>query len=264
MAVYLFFLFPDEGNVLNANNPIEDVKRVFMELSLIKKNLREKRIDFSFCYDSDNLRQYLEAVKVLDEENKVVNKAIQIKSIISTSSIDVLGFDKSRNDSTYALWDILAENKVCFEVSKLFKNLCYYEKPGLYSFRQGETGNTEIGIIEDAIYKSELPKLVRVPIFLCTEDCIDWIKSFAEGEFCLSKNPDFSLTHLRWGKQSIYLHNETGKYWYYDFFHSENGRPHYEVFNADGTHEGESDLNGNPIQGTKDNTKSISHLIHGN
>ncbi len=263
MPAYLFLKFPDEDNILDANDVVEDVRRVFREIYFVKNNLRTECIDFAFCYDSENLQQYLKAVMTLDETDKVVGKANQLKALLSGNSIDVAHFDKSQCDSVYALWDVLTEAKIDFEVSRLYKNLCHYGNPGMYSFCKTETGNTELDIIEDAIHKPELPELVKVPFFVCADDCLDWINTFKDGSFHLFANPKFSSTHFRWGNQSIYLNKDTGKYWYFDFFHNQNGRPHYEVFNDDGTHDGESDLNGNPIPNSRDASKSISHLIHG-
>jgi hypothetical protein len=53
----------------------------------------------------------------------------------------------------------------------------------------------------------------------------------------------FHLTSFRWIKQSIYVETATRNYWYYDYFHREN-KKHYEVFNQEGIHLGEANING--------------------
>lgn len=264
MTAYLFFLFPDEDEVLQmiASDPSR-VTTILHGLNNVKTQLRERNIDFQLCYDSENLQIFLDSVSTLDGDNRYINIVNRIKAILMRHSVDVCTYDKSDISHIYSQW--ITENAACTtDVSKLFKNLCCYEKPGLYSFRRSDSKNTEVDIIEDAVHESSLPRLLRIPLFVCTEDCILWLDSFLKGHFTLVNNSDFLRTSFRWNNQTMYQNDYSGDYWYYDYYHREGGKPHYEVFNKKGEHIGEADIDGKLKENSADGSKSISHILHGN
>lgn len=72
-------------------------------------------------------------------------------------------------------------------------------------------------------------------------------------EFSLKNNPRFSKTTFEEQGVMVYLEKITGYYWYLDNLH----KNHYEVFDANGKHIGEADMNGNINTTKKDKNKQI-------
>lgn len=265
MYIYIFFRFPDDDDVCECikQNP-NIVKEVLISLKRLRDSITDKSFDVSLVYDGTELNAFLDAVEILDEGSHINTHGNLLKSYLYKSGIDILDCDRSDPSYTYACWNLKdGTNNPDFDVPNILKNLCHYEKAGLFSFRKRDSENTEIDIIMDAIHVSGLPRLFKVPVFVCPGDCIDWLKTCCPGDFSLANDIRFERTTYRWGKQTMYLEKSSGNLWYYDYYHKDNGHPHYEVFQPDGTHLGEADEQGVMIDNSKDHDKSISHVLHG-
>lgn len=80
--------------------------------------------------------------------------------------------------------------------------------------------------------------------------------------FSIKDNPNrFIPTPYRWGNQRIYQEIGTHYYWYYDFNHNENGRPHHEIFDRLGNQLGTDNMDGR-LDVTKNKGYSISDILN--
>lgn len=265
MNIYIFFRFPDEDDVLDSiKKDPSIIKEVLYGLKHLRESVTNKSIDVKFVYDRTELNTFIDAVELCEGNTFVNTHSNLLKSYLYKPGIDILHNNQSDPSYTYVNWNLKdGANNPSFDVPAIVKNLCHYEKVGLYSFRRKDTENTEVDIIMDAIHVAGLPKLFKIPIFVCPGDCIEWLNSFSPGNLSLANDRRFERTTYRWGKQTMYQETESGDLWYYDYYHKDNGRPHYEVFQRDGKHLGEADEKGNMIEDSKDTTKSISHILHG-
>lgn len=91
-------------------------------------------------------------------------------------------------------------------------------------------------------------------------DCLHNIQLIVKSASEKTNRDLFVVTPLVWGKQRIYRKKSDGSYWYFDFFHKDN-KLHYEVFDSEGKHMGEADMNGIVNYSKKDSNKLIVNLI---
>jgi hypothetical protein len=72
----------------------------------------------------------------------------------------------------------------------------------------------------------------------------------------------FIPTHKKWQKKRIYKKKEDDSFWYFDYYHKDQGCPHYEVFDKQGSHMYEANAEtGEDISKSKDIIKSISNIL---
>lgn len=93
-------------------------------------------------------------------------------------------------------------------------------------------------------------------------DCLDnkaafeqWVQDKLDSRNFLEKNTDkFKRTSFIYDGATVYVETDTGNYWYLDNLH----KNHFEVFNKQGEHLGEADLDGRLNQEKKDAGKKFS------
>lgn len=112
----------------------------------------------------------------------------------------------------------------------------------------------QLVLFQDAPHLKNFPQhFVKVPCFCNFQDLIDYAISENIFPFALENNTDFQKTNRQFQGKTIYKEKKNNRYWYLDNLH----KNHYEVFDCNGRHIGEADLEGNLDTSKKDNNKKI-------
>lgn len=257
--VLFFLLFPECDN--ESMNSIEKIDEIVKMLIKIKKFCRLYHLNSLFLYDSDALDYFENVADLLDRKDKMQN----IRNVLDRNAINVKNQTRKESDVYYVRYDT---KSLCTDIQTplIIQNI-----PGnecdkcLVSFVENvPTDYGYVHVIRDAVHRYDLPKIETVRLFHSTSDIVEWLKTFDNGSLLISESLDYTRTSYRWNNQCIYRKNDNNTYWYFDYFHKDN-KPHYEVFDSNGTWLGEADaINGNPVIPSNTNqNKSISHILHG-
>lgn len=112
----------------------------------------------------------------------------------------------------------------------------------------------QIVLFHDCDYLPQYPecfyKIKVFDSFGSLRECIDSI----DEKFALAANLRFRRTSHEVQGEKVYLEIDTGRYWYLDNLH----RNHYEVFDSNGNHIGESDMDGIVNSSRRDKKKKLN------
>lgn len=261
--ICLFLIFPSTSDeVLEVCANPEQYNSFLQTIMSLKEWIRARGKLCRFYYDSTNIKFFLDNAKSVDEEHYWDKPINEISFAISKVSQDVSKVRLTDNECYYTGWDTskfdCLHNIQLIVKSASEKTDC---KVALLSFsKKVPTDYDSIHIIKDAKHRKDLPSITTIPLFVGEKDCMEWLASLESNGFSLRNRDLFVVTPLVWGKQRIYRKKSDGSYWYFDFFHKDN-KLHYEVFDSEGKHMGEADMNGIVNYSKKDSNKLIVNLI---
>ena len=247
MKIKAYFFFPEtDDDFIRIGEDPQTYKKLIEEVDIIKQQLKAHR-DFELCYDSANVELFLAKAESLIDGVYLADCRKQLKILFGPYSRNVSNTFQRKTDCIYMNWNINCAvnyaNQIFSEASeaKLHEGT---DKTILINIANAYTTTREyVHIIKDAIHYNELPLMITIPVANNEIEFSEWHLEFTTPGFSLKDRNIFHLTSFRWIKQSIYVETATGNYWYYDYFHREN-KKHYEVFNQEGIHLGEANING--------------------
>lgn len=265
MEASLFIMLPEGNAVLDIPLTKEELCSLFAPLMRIKEYSREKGINLRIFFDLENIIRFkTDAGDVLDDGTSLDKPVSILRNFISSNSTDVNKNQLLDAECRYIRWDTVTCTTDA-DAPLIVKSA--FESPGapcvLSLSPMTPTDYYKVTLIKDRAYREDLPELKNIPLFFKADECIEWLSSLIEGHFSLIGNNAILPTSYHWNNQRIFEKVDDGTYWYFDFYHRQN-KIHYEVFNHDGEHLGEANEDGRLVNGTADNNKSISHILHGN
>lgn len=108
-------------------------------------------------------------------------------------------------------------------------------------------------LFQDCVHEPEYPSgFFKIPTFDNYHSLKEYIKSLPY-IFELSNNPNFRKTALTQQGKPVYLETAAKRYWHMDNLH----KNHYEVYDHNGNHIGEADLDGHLHSYKADNNKHL-------
>lgn len=260
----LFILLPNGNEIYDMTLDKEALNEMMAPLMQIKTYASAHDIRLRIYYDIENIKTFMkDAAGIVDDGAYLKRPSSVLRNFISSQSTDVQKEMLLEAECCYIRWDSLTYTSTP-DVPLIVKSA--YESPKACVFSLSPNVPADyyiVSIIKDRQYRKGLPELKKIPLFFSDIACIEWMSSLLDGHFSLIGNKSFEPTNYLWIKQRIYKKRSDGNYWYFDFFHSEN-RIHYEVFDEAGDHIGEAAENGEMIPDSRDDKKSISHILHGN
>ncbi len=261
----VFLLFPEtEDEILELGEETQAYSKIVNDLTELKELL--KGLKYRLYYDSDNLKNFIKKAQELSDKKYLDNIGQQIRVTLDKRTTDVHVTPNAISDCQYYKWDannpILCKNTSIIPSSaeKLFHSLEDSEVV-IVSFIKEDSHHRDImPVIKDA--RHILPEFCCVRYFNPVNTFAEWLYCQIKNKpFCLQNLTRFERTSYIYEKQRIYQEKGTAHYWYYDYFHKDN-KEHYEVFDKQGLHLAEADINGNLDLSKKDNNKSIQGIIH--
>lgn len=108
----------------------------------------------------------------------------------------------------------------------------------------------QLVVFHDCTQDPSFPEtFYKIPVYNDYSILKQYIDSIPE-KFTLKDNPQFNKTSYINQGQTVYREDQTGRYWVLDNLH----KSHYEVFDSQGIHIGDADLDGN-LDSTKQDKK---------
>ncbi len=260
----IFLLFPEsDDEILALGEDYNNYSSISEDLALIKSIIPNDC--FKFFYDSNNIDVFCNKAEQLCSEVYLHRLKEQLLYLLRKNAINVSTQPLYKSDCSYYQWNansIIPKNDFLFRsaTEKLIKD--EDENTVIVSFLfQDKWPRNIVPMIKDAPHYQELPILSKIPYFNPVNIFIEWCNSeISRRSFTINDVTRFEKTCYFWTKQRIYREKDTGRYWYYDFFHKDN-KEHYEVFDSIGHHIGEADCEGNIDGQKKDIDKSISYIL---
>ncbi|MDR1181277.1 MAG: hypothetical protein LBL13_04810 [Bacteroidales bacterium] len=260
MVLNFFLLLPQTNGIIldiiqNECSYKQFVKEISDTISVLRRDNSMK-----LFYDSDNINTFIETCKEFESETYLANAATQIRSFISTKSIDVHDNPTKDNRCIYVLWNLDKLPNVEYApeiITETVERMCLYPDGKfllLNILEEIKTDRDVLLVCKDAKHISELPVFARIPYVTDKSELESWISLNYIPIFSLLDKSRFTKTKLIVQGQSVFQENHTSRYWYLDNFH----KTHYEVFDDTGKHLGESDSQGQIDFSKKDATKTIN------
>lgn len=261
--INIFILFPEsEVDIFRYASEPFLVENLSTTILRIREYLRDNEIEFSFVYDSSILKTYINDVCILCDDKLIESESQKIVVALGRNSIDISKNNNSEPTHRHFFWNRSLLNIVPHSCL-LIQNARFFESVGIFSFRsEDESLHSEIINIEDDGYSNDLPLLTKMRLFNSKVECIDWINSFIDHRFHLTNNKCFLKMPFRRGPKNYFKELATGHYWCYDYFHRDN-KQHFEVFDKNGDHLCEANMEGQHIDNTKDSSKNIKNILTG-
>lgn len=263
----IFLLFPQsDEEIFRLSDDLDLYKDIPKQLNFIKKSIRTG--EYKLFYDSENIAAFCEKAAILCSGSYLDDIRDQLLYLLGRNALDV-AHTKNPNPSHYYYQWFSETASVIIKTDRLHmyaaENKLSGKESAIISFSYEDPWNRDIiPLIQESIYNNTLPQICNIPYFNPVGSFIEWYKSK------VLDNRTFSLTDItrfertsklyKKSKRRIYKERSTNRYWYYDFFHSDN-KEHYEVFDNTGNHVGEADMNGVLDETKKDKTKSIRGII---
>ena len=268
---HIGLLFPETPDEILEFDEECKVRDICNWMQSIKSDLRRTKANYTFYYDSANLKEFAKQVSGLHDDSAYLDNALaQLREMIGRDAIDVDNRkDLYATDCEYRRWRL--ENYDSGEVHPLLKVMAERKRHKhaetiILSFMMSDSYMREIiPIIKDAWQIASLPLLSNLPYYHPAPSFLDELDAdFDQRPFVLSDKTLFDRTNFTYwpSNQRIYQKKATLDYWYYDFCHREN-KQHYEVFSST-TYKlvGEADLDGNVDYSKADDNKSIKKYVH--
>lgn len=267
---HIGLLFPETPEEILEFDEESKIRDICNWMQMVKSDLRRTKANYTFYYDSSNLKEFADQIKELHNSVYLDNALVQLRGMIGRDAVDVYtSRDLYSSDCTYRRWRL--ENCDSKETSPILKVMA--EKNGnaqaetiILSFLMSDPcGRPFIPVIIDAWHIPALPQLSKVPYYYPASSFVaDLDADFDQRPFTLSDGTLFDKTNfIYWPSgQQIYQHKETHDYWYYDFCHRDN-KEHYEVFSST-TFKliGEANMDGDVDYSKADDSKSIRKYVH--
>lgn len=267
----VFLLFPEtDDEIIALGDQAENYEQISKNLNLFKNCINNK-VEYHLFYDSDNLQSFKNKANELGKE--LSNCINNVRVLLGNKTTNISKNIIAKSDCVYYCWSIaqpctnyLSQNIIKAAAEKSTKD-DEEESTIIVSFLYTDQHERDImPIIKDGKHYQELPILCKVPYFNPIGSAIEWINYVNDNrQFSLFDVSRFERTNYIYrrngSKQRIFKEIETNNYWYYDFFHKDN-KEHYEVYDNQGDHIYEADINGNRIENTHSKTKSIKKYLH--
>lgn len=265
----VFLLFPEtDDEIIAIGDKEDDYQQISKDLILLKSCLKSS--EYHLFFDSSNLSAFANKAKIFGEAlSDCIN---QLRILLGNNTTNVSKSNIAKSDCFYYRWN-RAQLPASFESQSIIKSAAEKSTGNdeeaetiIVSFLNDDHYKRDImPVIKDGVQYQELPVLCRVPYFNPIGSAIEWINGVNENrQFSLLNVTKFERTNYIYrrkeSKQRIYKEIETNNYWYYDFFHKDN-KEHYEVYDNQGNHIHEADINGKPIENTHNKSKSIKSFI---
>ena len=264
MKIKAYFLFPEsDDDFLRIGNNPQSYQNLIDEVAVIKQQLKAHK-DFELCYDSTNVKSFLDKAEILVGGEYLANCRTQIYHLFGNNTRNVSTTFLRKADCIYVNWSFnctVAIAKDLIAEAAEAKHQEGEDKTVLINISDAYiTTRENVHVIKDAIHYNELPWMIAVPIANNEIEFSEWHTTLSTPDFSLQDKTRFEVTAHRWEKQKIYRDKNTGNYWYYDYFHNEN-KKHFEVFNPAGIHLGEANTSGVLDTNKADNQKRIDQII---
>lgn len=263
----IFLLFPQTDDEILAFDEDNRYIEIPKQLKKVKDVLN---LNYTLFHDSENIVSFCNEVEKLHDGKYLGSVRNQIRHYLNRISNDIKNFS-CEPDCCYYKWKIDSNPLVEMESNKIFLSAVEKfvdDKPSntvIISLLNNDTWERDImPIIKDAKHYKDLPILCNIPYFRTVNTFIEWYNTEKRNiTFLLEDVYRFSRTNkiYRDSKQRIYLEKETGRYWYKDYYHKDN-KKHYEVFDREGNHIGEANVNGILDCSKCDKSKTIKDLIN--
>lgn len=267
MKIKVFFLFPEsDDDIVRIADCPDAYENLIAEVLMIKQQLKSN-IKYELCYDSSNIKLFLEKSKSFLDDVYILKYSNRLQTFFNNCSRNIGVNNLIKSDCKYFNWNINntsnnESNTLIAEATESILNQANDHKTILINISRAHKTNREcIHVIIDAIHYNELPQLVTIPIVNNEIEFSEWVLTLPKASFSLKDKRLFQLTKYKWEKQSIYYDIKNGNFWYYDYFHKEN-KKHYEVFDQNGIHLGEANIFGILDRSKACNSKKIGHIIH--
>lgn len=265
MKIKAYLYLPETSTAFEGlcNNP-DLYNEIIKELYVIKHKLKNFR--YELFYDSNNVSNFLDVANDIIPHPYLGGIRNQLQTIISTKSRDINTPHHRNPHSVYAKWsfklDITNAPSVISESAECVQNAAEVDIPICICLGNSlEIQKDDLNLIKDNLVDDLPPVVITIPAVKNDIGFVRWITTLSTGIFALRNNAKFEPLDKRWKKERIYKEKASGYYWYFDFFHKDN-RIHYEVFDTQGLHLSEADINGNFIPNSKDINKSIRDIIN--
>ena len=260
----IFLLFPEsDDEILALGDDCGRYLDIPKQLSLIKAII--KGHNHRFFYDSKNVTEFCSKAVDLCGNTYLDGIRNQLLSLLNKNATDTAKLPLFKSDCFYYQWNassIIPKNDFLFRSATEKLIMDGNENTVIVSFLfQDKWPRNIVPMIKDAPHYQELPIITKIPYFNPINLFIEWYNSEISGRtFTFNDVTRFEKTCYFWSKQRMYREKETGRFWYYDFFHKDN-KEHYDVFDSTGHHIGEADCEGNIDFEKKDKDKSISDIL---
>lgn len=260
----IFLIFPaSDDEILALGDDVNKYKEIVEDLDRIKQLIGN---EYQFFYEAKNISAFCTKATQLIKGEYLGNIKTQLQRLLNKRAANVSEQPLSQSDCCYFQWN---DSTICISKEHILssateKYIVEKEQTIVISFLCGDPWNRGVlPMIKDAPHHPELPVISNIPYFNPVGTFVEWYKArTAHRTISLSDVTKFERTKKIWERtgQRIYKERETGRYWYYDFYHKDN-KEHYEVFDSRGDHLGEADTNGHLDMLKKDNSKSIHSIL---
>lgn len=264
MKIKAYFLFPEtDEEFLKIGDDPNSYKSLIEEVRIIKFQLKTHN-NFELCYDSANLNMFLSKAEILIGGKYLASCRVQLNHLFGNYTRNLNTPFLRDVECIYVHWNInrnIEDSNTFFSELAESKLVEGQDKTILINISNAfHSDRDSVHIIKDAKQYNELPLLINIPIANNEIEFSQWYTSLLTPNFSLQDKSRFRVTTYIWVKQKIYIEITTTNYWYYDYYHKENIR-HYEVFNNQGVHLGEANINGVLNSAKADKNKRIDHII---
>lgn len=264
MKIKAYFLFPDtDQKFVCIGENAQAYNNLIGEVAAIKKQLKDHN-DFELCYDSENINVFLDKAEALIGGSYLSECRSQLQIIFGNNTRNISTTAIRKNDCVYVHWNINSVYENAKAIIAEATETKYNEgtdKTVVINIAEAYNNNREkIHVVKDAVHFNDLPILVSIPLVNNEIEFSQWVTTLSTPNFALTDKTKFQATAFKWKKQKIYRETATNNFWYYDFFHNTN-KKHFEVFNSQGIHIGEANINGTLDNSKADNQKRIDNII---
>lgn len=263
----IFLLFPQTDDDILAFDEEKLYKDIPEQLFYISKVLKQYQVSYRLLYDSKDIASFCDKAEEICSGEYLGKIRNQILNLLGRGAVDLNGKRCYKTDCCYNKW---VDSSVELVENTIFRSATEYfienkdEKTVIVSLLNKDVWHRDImPIIKDAKHYDNLPILCNIPYFNPANTFIEWCNTnISNHSFSLLNVSVFERTNKIYpiSKRRIYLEKQTGRYWYYDYFHKDN-KEHYEVFDKNGKHVGEADRNGNVDESKYDKGKTIKNFI---
>ncbi|KAA6334987.1 hypothetical protein EZS27_016736 [termite gut metagenome] len=266
MKLHIFLLLPQDDDsiikILEKDN--DSFEPLLKEVCDILSNIQNKS-DINLYYDSENIKNFLDYTKHCSDEKHLKSKKFQMQTFIGKKSTDIATKPLKDDACIYVLWNYDKLPSVEYNphetLSEIAEKIFAYPNENYLLLNLSEhikTCRNVLLICKDAKHISDLPKFVRIPFVTDKEELELWLATNHITKFSLLDRNLFSRTTYIEQGQRVYQEILTNCYWYLDAFHNQNDKDkHYEVFNANGEHIGEANLDGVLDTSKQENGRTI-------
>jgi len=254
MSINFFLFFPENDDNffhLIENDPLNSfVSDAYEVISLIKDIPT-----FNLFYSSDNLDLYITNSKLNGLNNKRAKSSFLVK--LQKGSAKPIN-QILAHDELYFIWRI--ENNFSVEQANNLLGKVYEKHLDINTskniivnlFNTLQSNNSKLIVFKDSFSNNLLPeKLVHIDSIISKEELIEWITN--NDVFSLYNTSKYRKIGQEYDGKPIFVSLIDDNYWYLDNFH----KNHYEVFDKNGIHLGEADLNGDLNIKKRDSKKRI-------